>query len=430
MSLAPEMRAVFAPLQRLFTAPTWRNVQGLLVGPLLARGRRPVTAARRQMGVGEAPACRRSHHASNRARWSALDGSRRLVSLLVQTFVAVGGPRTFVLDEPLERRWGRCIRKRGHSREPLASSRQRSVATSGVRWMVWTRVIPPPWTSRAWALPVVSVPAPPPERSQRLGLRHNTLAQRARQRLLVGRRWLPAGERTIIGDQSSRVLAWGTACTRHPVRLRAPVRRDTALYEPAPLRAPGTNGRPRVTGERVPTLAQLLSATTPTWQRLRVRGDNGRWRVLALTSGTAVWSRIGHPGLPCAGCSSAVPTGNMSHVRPSRPVRLSRRATSSSPASNAGRSRPPVKKDAPRWAVQPKGRGQPRSWSARHRACWDGMRSSPCWRMRGIPMASCRSERLLGTPRRKRPLRMPWHTYGAGEGRRVVFRHLRTPRTS
>jgi hypothetical protein len=91
----------------------------------------------------------------------------------------VGGTLTFVIDETLERRWGCCIRKRGHYRDPLASSRQRSVATSGLRWIVLTLVIIPPWTSRVWALPVLSVPAPTPEVSQRLGLRHKTIAQRA-----------------------------------------------------------------------------------------------------------------------------------------------------------------------------------------------------------------------------------------------------------
>ena len=34
------------------------------------------------------------------------------------------GSLTFVIDETLERRWGRRINKRGHYRDPLASSRK------------------------------------------------------------------------------------------------------------------------------------------------------------------------------------------------------------------------------------------------------------------------------------------------------------------
>jgi hypothetical protein len=147
----------------------------------------------------------------------------------VHTFVTVGGPLMLVLDETLERRWGRRIKLRGHSRDPLASSHQRSVATSGLRWIVLTLGITPPWTQRSWALPVLRGPAPTPEVSQRLGRRHKTVPQRARQMIGLLRRWLPAVERTVIGDQTYRVLALGRACSRRSGRLIAPLRMEAAL---------------------------------------------------------------------------------------------------------------------------------------------------------------------------------------------------------
>ena len=298
MPLSPEISAVLTPIQNLFTAPTWHKVQVLLLGTLLARGRRTVTAALRQMGLGDAPGFSLYHHVLNRARWSALEGSRRLLSLLVQTFIAVGGALTFVIDETLERRWGRRIRKRGHYRDPLASSKQRSVSTSGLRWIVLTLIITPPWTSRPWALPVLSVPAPTPQVSQNLGQRHKTIAQWARQMILVVRRWLPGIDMTVIGDQTYSVLELGNACTRWRVRLIAPLRLDAALYEPAAPREPGTNGRPRVKGKRTPTIEQVLGDAKTIWQHIRVRWYDGRWRVLEVTSSTAVWYRVGQPVLP------------------------------------------------------------------------------------------------------------------------------------
>ena len=198
----------------------------LLIGTLLARGRRTVTAALRQMGLSEASNFTLYHQVLNRARWSALALSRRVVLLLVRTFVAVGGELTFVIDETLERRWGRRIAKRGHDRDPLASSKQRSVATSGLRWIVLTLVITPPWALRPWALPVLSVPAPTPEVSRRLGLRHKTVPHRARQMMLVVRRWLPGMEMTVsatLGNQrrTTRII-WrarcGTVLCRSPQR--------------------------------------------------------------------------------------------------------------------------------------------------------------------------------------------------------------------
>ena len=78
----------------------------------------------------------------------------------------------------------------------------------------------------------------------------------------------------------------------------APLPREAALYAPAPPRVAGTNGRPRVQGERLPQLKQVLQERQTIWHRLRVRWYDGRRRTLDVTSGTAVWYRIGQPVLP------------------------------------------------------------------------------------------------------------------------------------
>ena len=93
---------LLALFQSLFSAPTWRKAQRLLVGTLLAHGRRTVTTALRHTGQGDTPSFSLYHQVFNRARWSALKGSRCLLSLLVQTFDVAGGSLTFVIDETLE----------------------------------------------------------------------------------------------------------------------------------------------------------------------------------------------------------------------------------------------------------------------------------------------------------------------------------------
>ena len=261
---------LLAPFQSLFSAPTWRKVQRLIIGTLLACGRRTVTAALRHTGQGDTPSCSLYHQVFNRARWCALKGSRCLLSLLVQTFGAAGGSLTFVLDETLERRWGRRISKRGHYRDPLASSRKRAVSTSGLRWIVLTLLVTPPWTTRCWALPFLSVPAPTPQVSERLRLRHKTIAQWARQMIRVVRRWLPHAAITVLGDQAYSVVELGYACRRCGVRLIAPLRLDAVLHEAPPPRQPGTRGRPRLKGRRLPNLAERLHDTATCWQPLRV----------------------------------------------------------------------------------------------------------------------------------------------------------------
>src|SRR2546423_1359409 len=82
---------VLAHFQPLFTAPTWKKVVTLLIGTLLARGRRTVTAALRQTGHQLDEQFSLFHQVLNRARWSSLEVSRRLLQVLVSSFVTAGG---------------------------------------------------------------------------------------------------------------------------------------------------------------------------------------------------------------------------------------------------------------------------------------------------------------------------------------------------
>jgi hypothetical protein len=99
MSLSEPMTTVLRRFEPAFPQPTWRKVQVLMAGTLLARGRRTVAAALRQMGLHDGTNFSLYHHVLNRARGTALDVSRGLLHLVVQTFVAVGGALTFVIDE-------------------------------------------------------------------------------------------------------------------------------------------------------------------------------------------------------------------------------------------------------------------------------------------------------------------------------------------
>jgi hypothetical protein len=113
MSLSQPIMSVLCEFESAFSKPTWSKIQVLLIGTLLARGRRTVTAALRQIGLREGSNFSLYHHVLNRARWSALELSRRILLLLVRTLVAMGSTLTFVIDETLERRWGRRMSQAG-----------------------------------------------------------------------------------------------------------------------------------------------------------------------------------------------------------------------------------------------------------------------------------------------------------------------------
>src|SRR5690606_21174204 len=67
----------------------------------------------------------------------------------------------------------------------------------------------------------------------------------------------------------------------------------------APPRAPGTVGRPRKKGERLPKLVDVLDDPATTWQRLVVSHWYGRRAYeIEITTGVAVWTNSGRPAVP------------------------------------------------------------------------------------------------------------------------------------
>ena len=311
MSLPTPIIQVLLHFRPAFTRPTWDKALVLVVGTILARGRRTVTAALKQMGLHDEPDFTLFHQVLNRASWSCLTLSRLLLQLLVSTFVTVGGTVEIVIDETLERRWGRHISKRGHYRDSVQSSKEQSVSTSGLRWVVMMLVVQVPWSSRARALPFFSVLATTPAVSEQLGKTHKTIAQIAAQMVIAVRRWLPDTPMKLIGDTAYSVAELGLCCVKHNVTLIAPLRFDARLYAPVPPRKPHTNGRPRVKGEELPKLHKMVDDPKTEWRGVKVKWYDGIEQSMQVASGTAVWYRIGLPVLPIRWVLTRDPEGKV-----------------------------------------------------------------------------------------------------------------------
>lgn len=84
--------------------------------------------------------------------------------------------------------------------------------------------------------------------------------------------------------------------TLPPGSVSTRLRLAAARYAPPPQRAPRTTGRPRLTGQRRPTLAAVLTDEKSPWTPLRVAQWYGAGpREVEVATATAVWS---HPGKP------------------------------------------------------------------------------------------------------------------------------------
>jgi DDE superfamily endonuclease len=290
------LMTTFAPL---FTKRVWQHVQVLLVGAILAPGKRTITAVLRVMGLAHAKSFQQYHRVLNRAVWSSLEGSH-LLFLLVVRLLAPTGPLVLGLDDTLERRRGAKIQAKGIYRDPVRSSHSHLVKASGLRWLSLMLLVPILWAKRVWALPFLTVLAPSERYHQERCQRHKKLTDWARQMLLMVRRWVPERALVIVTDSSFAVISllWQLCQVPNPICCITRLRLDAALYEPAPPRKPSQTGRPRLKGKRLPTLAHVLANPTTGWQTVTVRGWYGQMeRSVELVTDTAVWYHSGMPPL-------------------------------------------------------------------------------------------------------------------------------------
>jgi hypothetical protein len=290
----PEVLAVWMrPFAPYFTAAVWRHVLVLVAGSLLAPGRRTVTAALRVMGLDQEAGFAVYHRVLSMGGWSSRAVAHRLLLLLVAVLVPKG-PVVVGLDDTIERRWGAKIRARGISRDPVRSSHGHFVKASGLRWLCVMLLAPIPWAGCVWALPFLTVLAPSQQWSRQHRRRHKKLTDWARQVLLQTARWLPGRQVIAVGDSSFAAIELLRAVGRHLCMISR-LRLDAGLYQPAPPRPPGTRGRPRVKGARLPSLPDRLTDPATSWRQVSVEGWYSQsTRQLDIASGIALWH---HPGM-------------------------------------------------------------------------------------------------------------------------------------
>src|SRR5215213_5415238 len=253
----------FAPV--FLQQRTWHHAELLLIGAILAPGKRTVTSLLRITGLGRERRFANHHRVLNRVAWSPRAASRVLLGLLLDAF-APTGPVVLGIDDTIERRRGGRINAKGIYRDPVRSSRGHFVKASGLRWLSLMLLAPIPWAERTWALPFLTALAPSERYCRERGRRHKKLTDWARRMALQARRWLPGREVVLVGDSGFAALELLAALARHGLICVTRLRLDAALYEPAP-------------------------ATVPGWY-----GEGAR--VVEVCSATAVWRHAGLPVVP------------------------------------------------------------------------------------------------------------------------------------
>lgn len=328
MSIPEQMVAIVAAFAPLFSDRVWVHAQVLVWGTLLARGPRTVASALRAMGKAQERHWTNYHRVLNRAVWSGLAAAG---TLLVLVLGLVPGTQVLVaIDDVLERRTGEHIGGRGVYRDPLMSSRAHQSKSAGLRWVVAAVLVRVAWSRRVWALPVLSVLAPPPvhqtrkskaaqaakkagvpylppkrkRRKARVALtsralttveppregiarRHKTTVDIAVQMLGWLGRHVPARRIIAVVDGAYSAHKLAAGAVRRGVHLVTRLHWDAQLYA-AP--APGATAK---LGARVPSPRQRVEALSTVWQEAEVAWYGGRRKRIYLTSFTAIWAKGG-----------------------------------------------------------------------------------------------------------------------------------------
>ena len=266
--------AVFSPL---FTAPSFRTFTMLACGFLAQGGRRTVCGMLTGAGLSRLWSHDRAHSFFSRARWNPDDLGILAARLVVSLLVPDGAPVEVLIDDTLFRRRGRRVWASSWFHDGSAQGPAKT--GFGNNWVILAVRVRLPMISRPVAVPVMA----------KLVIKGTTsasrlwLARRMATRLaaeLPGRQIHVTADSACAG-QELRQLPDGVTWT---TRLRS----NAALYGLPPERT-GKKGRPRVKGDRLPSLARI--AATAAFSQVTVT-RYGKTETITAAALTCLWYSV------------------------------------------------------------------------------------------------------------------------------------------
>ena len=280
MQLVTSFDRLIQPLAAEFTRPAFAKLQILLMGWLFA-GRRTVTG----MIVAAGVAGQRHHSVFHRLfsqdRWSC-DAVGLQIFGLIQTRLDPQRPVRLALDDTLARKRGPKVFGAGMHHDPQLSSRNTTVTVWGHSWVVLGVLVRLPFCpQRCFCLPVLVRLYLNQKAAKRARRAHRTRPEIGVEMLRVLCERFPDKRFHVAADSAyggkSVLLNLPSNCD---LTSRLPL--DARLYGPIPVRQPGTNGRPRKRGDRLPSPDQMLDGRVARRIELEVYGRRDRLRVVCI----------------------------------------------------------------------------------------------------------------------------------------------------
>ena len=275
MDLVTSFVVLLQQVAFVFTAPTFNSFLTVLTGWVFAR-RRVVTRM-----IEAADAVETKHHSAfhrvfSAARWS-LDELGLAIFILIEPWLD-GDSALLSLDDTLARKRGLKIFGVGMHHDPLLSTRKTALTNWGHSWVVLSVIVELPLRpGHYFSLPILFRLYVNKKTATKKRLRYRTRPELAVELLAVLCKRHENRCFHVVGDSAyggQSVLAHLPENCDLTSRLDL----DARLYDPPPVRKPGTNGRPRKRGQRLPTPRQMLARRTPRLT-LDIYGRRDRSRV-------------------------------------------------------------------------------------------------------------------------------------------------------
>ena len=285
MSLVASFVEIVQPLSWTMSTPVFNRFLIVLTGWIFAP-RRTITGMLVAAGVAGQQHHAAFHRVFSGAQWS-LDQLGLCVFVLLKALLPEGTVKLSLDDTEAHKR-GLKVYGVGMHRDPLLSTRKKPVLTWGHNWVILAVIVRLPCCpGRVFSLPILF----------RLYLNHDTAARarrvyRTHPELAVELLHLLCkahqelhfhvfadgafGGESVLGH----LPATCDLTSRMPMNAR--------LYEAPPSRTPGTRGRPRKRGARLPTPAQMLGQRA----RRATHDIYGRKQKARVADAVARWHNV------------------------------------------------------------------------------------------------------------------------------------------
>lgn len=281
------------PFRAIFlTNKTYLKASFLMIGALMCQGARTICSILRILGLKGETAFTKYHNVLNRSKWNILEGAKILLQEIDKD---QSEPLKIVIDGHLERRRGPKIKARGHYRDPVQSSKDYTVISSGLKWLSVMALKKYSWCTRVLALPFLTTLIPSEEGNKIANKKHKTLQTWTCQIIIQIRRWFRDRKIILIADNEFATAGIALQCIKQNISFVSRLKLNARLFD-----FPFHNhmGRPRNKGLRLPNITDILVDLSVNWVIKKVSWYGGVYKEIEFVTGTCLWHVMTHSSSP------------------------------------------------------------------------------------------------------------------------------------